>query len=241
MSNTTSREPIRISGPPEAIKTYLAENFSVDQKELEKVYNLLLIEDMCQTLKDCDNQEFFKSIDDIRDNINATVCQGMLLDTRVFLNTDNFKIEIYKKLPSEIPTLLAGLLMSDTDQKKILALAQFFFKIILVLADNVRIVGNDAICVCMLAWKFACENRDVPFGVENIMPQDNCPFQGKNGDIDKKSFGRTSWRCEMPPTESSSERHCKLTKESVKKTLEELEDKGVLTCFSIEKASYLFL
>lgn len=241
--NLSQEEVERVSGTLDAVAAYIGKKFDLKSLGPVKAATLLWLDQECELADMAKNSELnvgLKSLADFGDE--GSKAQGMVADSRVFINVNKAMATALASIPAEI--IESILCQNDIDKTGV--------KILLNVADsfgrNAATIPDGLACACMRAWHYTKGQKHIPFQAKDIMPgreyphdETSCLTCDLTHEDGRQRLGHAKWEC--PYHESGN--YCGLDEEKVRQMLDVLEQQGILIvqgqAESLNGKSYLFL
>lgn len=217
---------VRVSGTLDAVAMYIEREFEIKKGEGAKVATILWLEqenELAEATKTPELSADLKSLREFGDE--NTRAQGMVAQSRVFMNLEKTKMAAYQTIPAEV---VDALLSTEGLSTKVV---RMLLGIVCAVAPNIQLVPEGLSCVCMRAWDYVKRREHIPFQVENVIPgkefsqnegsQRTCELTEGDG---RQHLGHAAWQCRC----HKKGNYCTLTPEKAAHMLHVLSGLGVL-------------
>lgn len=220
---------MHVSGTLDAITEYILDQYNLDERTTAwKVAILLaleqenvLIDELCQYEKEELDPVLFGQEEP------SPPAQGMLLQTRYFLDLDDIKVKALSFVPLELVKFLIDISKGET-RKGIISM---LFRVACRLYKEITCVPKGLLCVCLRAWQNVGMKTNVEFSVEEASPpteawgvhekRSTCDM---TQDDDVQAIGHEKFCCFF----HAKDNYCNLTSEKVLQSLMALERIGIV-------------
>lgn len=229
-----NEEVIHVSGTLDAVAAYIETEFGLNAADSAKAATLLWLEQECELAEAARTPALnieLKSLEDFSDQ-----AQGMVANSRVFLNLSKMKADVFGALPQE----LIEDLLCKSEIKTIVIKA--LLHIVTCSSSNAVLIREGLACVCMRAWNYVKGREHIPFQVEAVMPSKEFPHDLQSPlvcdltqDDGTQRMNVAKWEC--PHHKEGN--YCVLTPERAREMLNVLVEQGVLEY--VDNDSYAFL
>lgn len=232
----SEEKSIRVSGTLDAVAMYIEREFKFDQRDAAKVATLLWLEqesELAEATRTPELNADLKSLREFGDEDRRA--QGMIAQSRVFMDLEKTKVAALQVLPAEV---VDALLSTDGLPTKVL---RMLFRIVYAVVPTFQLVPEGLSCVCMRAWDYVKRREHIPFQVVDVMPgrefsremdsRRTCELTKDDG---QQHLGHAAWQCRC----HEGENYCTLTPEKAGDMLCALSKMGVLEDFG--NGSYAF-
>lgn len=233
-SGKRDEEIICVSGTLDAIAEYIKTEFSFNTTDSAKAATLLWLERECELAETARIPAInigLKSLEEFGDK-----AQGMVANSRVYINVDKVKVEVFRALPLEILNDILG-----KSEIKTIAIKTLLRNIARV-ASHATLVKEGLACVCLRTWLYVKGREHISFQVDAAMPTREfsrdpdspmtCEFTQDDG---KQHIDAAKWECPF----HKEGNYCTLTSDKVKDILAVLVEQGILE--RVGDNSYAFL